>query len=391
MTQSRNFCALSAIRLHWVRIPLHEPFRISSGEVSIKDAILVEIEVKDGAGAAQFPQSTGWGEASPMPGSFYSPETPESTWDFLRRRLLPAFLARPELDPRRCSDRLAEFPGEPFAKAGLEGAVWDLWAKGDSKPLWQALAGPREPAGAVRPLPSGAAVGLMPTVDQLLERVSRFLDEGYQRIKIKIEPGRDVELVRAVRKRFGDIPLMVDANAAYCLDHQPVFDELDRFGLMMIEQPLAREALEDHAELRRRLRTPICLDESADSLESIREIIRLNSACILNLKVQRMGGLWPARQAHDLAAAAGIPCWLGTMPELGIASAQGLHLATLPNFKFPADVEASGRWYVDDIIAPPIEVSRQGLIRLPPGPGMGYRVDLDRISRYRVRFEELEA
>ena len=389
MTQSRNSCALSAIRLHWVRIPLHEPFRISSGEVSIKDAILVELDVKDG-GAAQSSE-TGWGEASPMPAGFYSPETPESTWDFLRRRLAPSFLARPELDPRRCSDRLAEFPGEPFAKAGLEGAIWDLWAKGDLKPLWQGLAGPRAPAGEVRPLASGAAVGLMTTVDQLLERVSRFLDEGYQRIKIKIEPGRDVELVRAVRERFGDIPLMVDANAAYRLDHGPAFDELDRFGLMMIEQPLAREALDEHAELQRRLRTPICLDESADSLESIREIIRLNSARILNLKVQRMGGLWPARQAHDLAAAAGIPCWLGTMPELGIASAQGLHLATLPNFQFPTDVEASRRWYVDDIIAPPIEVSRQGLIRLPPGPGMGYGVDLDKISRYRVRFEELEA
>ena len=387
MGQSLNSCRLSAIRLHWVRIHLHEPFRISSGEVSIKDAILVELTAE--GGAAKSPPPVGWGEASPMPGAFYSPETPESTWDFLHRRLAPDFLARPELDPRLCSNRLAEYRTEPFARAGLEGAVWDLWSTRHAKPLWAALGGR---GSKVRPLASGAAIGLMPDTGQLLERVTRFLGEGYRRIKIKIEPGRDVELVRTVRERFGDVPLMVDANAAYRLDdHQPVFDELDRFGLMMIEQPLAREALAEHAELQRRLRTPLCLDESADSLESIQEIIRLGSGRILNVKVQRMGGLGPARQAHDLAAAAGIPCWLGTMPELGIASAQGLHLATLPNFRFPTDVEASARWYVDDIIAPPVEVSHQGFIHLPPGPGMGYGVDMDKVARYRVRFEELRA
>ena len=374
--------ALSALRLHWIRVPLHEPFRISSGEVSIRDSILVELEAK-GAGGSN--SQTGWGEASPMPGNFYSSETPEATWDFLVDRLAPSFLDRPELDPRRCWDRLAEFPGEPFAKAGIEGAVWDLYAKRNTRPLWAVL------GGKDRPLESGAAIGLMATLDHLLDRVGRFLAQGYRRIKIKIAPGRDVELVCGIRRRFGDISLMVDANAAYRLEDWPVFEELDRLGLMMIEQPLARQALGEHAELQRRLRTPVCLDESADSLESIGEIIRLGSARILNIKVQRMGGLSTARQAHDLAEAAGIPCWLGTMPELGIASAQGLHLGTLPNFTFPSDVEASARWYVDDIISPPIEVSREGLIHLPPGPGMGYQVDLEKVSRYRVRLQELRA
>jgi len=364
---------LSAVRLHWVQVPLHEPFRISSGEVSVKDAILIELEVHGAAG---------WGEASPMAGAFYSAETPESTWEFLRSRLVPSFLAEPELDPRRCSDRLADFPGEPFAKAGLEGAVWDLWANERSQSLWMALGGEQ------RAIPSGAAIGLMPTVAELLDRVERFLAEGYRRIKIKIEPGRDVELVGAIRERFGDIPLMVDANAAYRLEDWPIFQQLDRFGLMMIEQPLARTALEEQAELQRRLRTPVCLDESAESLAAIQAIVRLGSARILNIKVQRMGGLWLARQAHDVAQAAGIPCWLGTMPELGIASAQGLHLGTLPNFVLPTDVEASARWYVDDIIAPPIEVSAQGLIHLPQGPGMGHTVDLEKVARYRIRLEE---
>ena len=364
---------LSALRLHWVQVPLHEPFRISSGEVSVKDAILIELEAHGAAG---------WGEASPMAGAFYSAETPESTWEFLRSRLVPSFLAEPELDPRRCSDGLADFPREPFAKAGLEGAVWDLWANERSQPLWTALGGEQ------RAIPSGAAIGLMPTVAELLDRVERFLAEGYRRIKIKIEPGRDVELVRAIRERCGDIPLMVDANAAYRLEDWPIFQQLDRFGLMMIEQPLARAALEEHAELQRRLRTPLCLDESAESLAAIQAIVRLKSARILNIKVQRMGGLWLARQAHDAAQAAGIPCWLGTMPELGIASAQGLHLGTLPNFVLPTDVEASARWYVDDIIAPPIEVSQEGLIHLPQGVGMGYTVDLEKVARSRIRLEE---
>lgn len=365
---------LNKVCLHWIQIPLHEPFRISSGAVAVKDAILVEL---------QSASVTGWGEASPMAGAFYSSETPEGSWEFLVQKLLPAFLDRPELDPQRCFERLGEFPGQPFAKAGLEDAVWDLRAQECSQPLWALL------GGTSRPLASGAAIGLMPSVADLLSRVERFLGEGYRRIKIKIEPGQDIELVRAIRERFGDIPLMVDANAAYRREHFTVFDELDRYSLMMIEQPLAREALEDHADLQRRLKTPICLDESAESLEAIQKIIRLGSGRILNIKVQRMGGLWPARQAHDAAQAAGIPCWLGTMPELGLASAQGLHLGTLPNFTFPTDVEASARWYVDDVIVPPIEVSRDGLITLPEGPGLGYRVDPEKIARYRIRYREL--
>jgi len=368
---------LSAIRLHWVQIAFREPFRISSGEVSVKDGILVELEGSRG--------ESGWGEASPMAGSFYSAETPETTWEFLRNRLIPSFLARPEFDPCRCFERLEEFSGEPFAKAGIEGAVWDLWANENRIPLFVVLGSQK------RPITSGAAIGLMPTVPILLDRVGRFLNEGYRRIKIKIEPGHDVDLVRAIRERFGEIPLMVDANAAYRLEQWRVFEDLDRQGLLMIEQPLGREALDEHAELQRRLRTPICLDESADSLDSIRTIVRIGSARILNLKVQRLGGLWSARLAHDVAQAARVPCWLGTMPELGIASAQGLHLGTLPNFTYPSDVEASARWYVDDIIAPPIEVTAQGLVHLADGPGMGYRVSPEKIARYRIRFEEFRA
>ena len=368
---------VSFVKLHWVQMPLHEPFRISNGEVSVKDAILVEVTAQDG--------SIGWGEASPMGGAFYSQETPESTWEILRSKLVPNLLAYPDLDPSRYFERLEEFPGEPFAKAGIEGALWDLAANQQQKPLYKLL------GGHARPIPSGAAIGLMATQAELLDRVGKFLAEGYRRIKIKIMPGHDVELVRAVRKRFGDIPLMVDANAAYQLEHISVFEELDEYRLMMFEQPLAREALVGHAELQRQLRTPICLDESAENLEAIKTIIRLESGRILNIKVQRMGGLELARQAHDMAHAAGLPCWVGTMPELGVASAQALHLGTLENFTFPTDVEASLRWYVDDIIEPPIEVSPAGFIHLPEGPGMGYRMDREKVAKHRIHLEEFAA
>ena len=370
-----NICKVT---LHWVRVPLHEPFRISSGEVSAKDSLLIEL-VSEVEGEGDL---TGWGEASPMAGAFYSTETPESTWSFLSERLLPKFLSAPELNPARLDLLLQEFPEEAFGRAGLEGAVWDLWALSQSKPLWSLL------GGKAKPIPSGVAIGLMP-LDELLDRVKKYRDEGYQRVKIKIEPGSDIEPVAAIRERYGDIPLIVDANAAYKIEDLAVFQELDRFDLMMFEQPLAADALEDHAELQRQLKTPICLDESAKNVDSIRKIAQLGSGRIINIKVQRVGGLGPAKQVHDAAEEAGLPCWLGTMPELGIASAQALHLGTLPNFKFPSDVEASARWYVDDIITPRIQVTNQGLIQLPPGPGMGYRVDTEKIAQYRIRKEEI--
>jgi o-succinylbenzoate synthase len=371
-----NEIHLSAVRLHWVQVPLHEVFKISNGEIAVKDAILVELQARDG--------SSGWGEASPMGGSFYSSETPDTTWEFLRGKAVPGLLGRPLPKAGCCFEWISQFPGEPFAKAGVEGAVWDFWANQASVPLYQMLGGSR------RPVASGAAIGLMPSVDELLTRVGTFLRQGYRRIKIKIMPGHDVELVRAVRNRFGDIPLMVDANAAYELEDAPIFEELDDHSLMMIEQPLGRKALAEHAELQQRLQTPVCIDESAEDLESIAEAIRLGSARIINIKVQRMGGLAPAKRAHDAAQAAGIPCWMGTMPELGVASTQAVHLATLGNFTFPTDVEASARWFKDDIIEPPIEISDEGFIQLPEGPGMGYRIDMEKVARYRIRFEEFQ-
>ncbi|MCP5111298.1 MAG: o-succinylbenzoate synthase [bacterium] len=356
------------ITLRRVSIPLHEPFRISNGSVDSKDSIIVEIQ-RNGC--------AGFGEASPMAGSFYSPETPESSWAELKDSLVPAFFSAG-------MEAAQEASADPFARAGLEGAWWDLLCQESRRPLWDML------GSAQRPVPSGVAIGLYDTIDELLDRVGRFLQQGYRRVKIKIQPGWDVEPVRAIRERFGNVPLMVDANAAYTLEQADVFEKLDRFDLKMYEQPLAGTALEEMAELQRRVSTPVCADESADSLAALDKILQLGSAKILNIKVQRVGGLTPALAMYRRASEAGMACWLGTMPELGIASAQGLHMATLPGFTYPTDVESSSRWYVDDIVQPVIEIDGQGFLHLPDGPGSGFRPDMEKLERYTMDQVEME-
>jgi len=343
------------IQLNWVQIPLHEPFRVSSGAVAVKDAIIVQY-TKDGV--------TGWGEASPMAGAFYSQETPESTWATLEKMACAG-------DPWRALD---EFEGENFAKAGLAGAIIDRDLRAHGVPLWQWL------ESTNRPVASGVAIGLYDTVEELLERVERFSREGYSRVKIKIQPGWDVEPVSRIRAKFPTIALMVDANAAYKLSDLPVFQELDRFGLMMYEQPLGRHALEDTAELARSVRTPVCADESAESMEMLEKLIELQAARIINIKIQRVGGVHMARRMHDRAMQAGLECWVGTMPELGIASAEAVQLATLPNFVYPTDVESSSRWYTDDLIEPAIEIDSKGL--LCP---QQIRVNPEKLEKYTVR------
>jgi O-succinylbenzoate synthase len=364
-----------AVALTRVRIPLHEPFRISSGAVDAMESVIVELRT---------PAASGAGEAAAMGGTFYSSETPDSTWSVLVERLVPRLLEGGTTQLDALLELYQEVPGEPFAKAGLEGACWDVRARAAGRPLCELL------GGRPRPIASGVAIGIYASVGELLERVERFVREGYQRVKIKIEPGWDVEPVSAVRRRFPGLPLMVDCNAAYTIDDLAVFEAIDRFDLMMVEQPLGRSAFADHAVLQKRLRAPICLDESAESLAALDEIVRCGSGRIINIKVQRVGGLEIARRMHDRAAAAGLPCWLGTMPELGVAAAQGLHLATRPGFVYPTDVEASSRWFVDDLVDPPIEIDPQGWIHLPAGPSTGFALAPSKLERWAVRREVFE-
>ncbi len=362
---------IDKVILHRVRVPFHEPFRISNGVVSAKESVVVE---------AHGERLIGYGEASPMAGSFYSQETPKSTWRALTEELAPALLRRGSGSLRDFVEGIDGYGREPFARAGLETALWDLEARRQGRPLWALL------EGSSRAVPSGLAVGLYDTTEELLARVRGFLAHGYRRLKIKITHGWDIAPLEALRREFPDLPLMVDANAAYGAADLALVRELDRFSLLMIEQPFGRDALELSAEAQREMRTPICADESAESLEALRHIVALGSARVINIKIQRVGGLAAARKMHDAAQLAGLPCWVGAMPELGIGSAHGLHLATLSHFTSPTDIEASSRWFPEDITSPRIELSPDGTIRLPEGSGIGYRPDFARFIQQTAEF-----
>lgn len=362
---------IDKVQLTHVRIPLVEPFKISNGVVTEKDGILVQV-YSDGL--------IGIGEASPMSGSFYSDETPESTWDYLSGVLVPLIMMRRPASVDGINALLNVLGGNFYARAGIETAFWDLKAQRDNVPLYKVL------GGTNHVIESGLAVGIYPTIKELLAAIARYLREGYKRVKIKIQPGWDIEPLKEVRKTFGSINLMVDANCGYTRNDIAHLTALDDLNLMMIEQPLAKDDLEGHAELQAKLKTPICLDESATDVATIKRAISLGSCKIVNIKIQRTGGLQQAVAMHDACAAAGIPVWGGTMPELGIGGAQTLHLATLSNFGFPTDVESSLRWFVDDIVEPLIEV-HDGTITIPQGTGNCFHLNRRKLRNYLVREE----
>lgn len=366
---------IDRVTLTHVRIPLGEPFRISNGEVAEKDGIVVAVE----SGGL-----TGYGESSPMAGSFYSADTPESCWRQLTADLVPAIVGRefPSLDA--ASDWIDRQPGSNFAKVGLETALWDIEAQRLGMPLHRLLGATRDYAE------SGLAVGLYDTTEQLLATIAKYLPDGYKRVKIKICPGHDVELVEAVRARFGDIPLMTDANASYTLADAPIYRKLDEYGLRMYEQPLAGAALEDSATLQRELKTPICLDESLESFADLERAAELKSFRIANIKIQRVGGFRNALKLYHRCRELGLSIWIGTMPELGIGQAQGAALSALAGCDYPTDVEASLRWFRDDIVDPFLEV-RAGRIELPSSPGLGYAIRSGKLQRYQVAQQVIES
>jgi O-succinylbenzoate synthase len=359
---------ISRIVLTHVRVPLVEPFRISSGAVAEKDGIVVELE-SDGL--------TGYGESSPMAGSFYSSDTPESSWQELCEVVAPTIVGREFECPEDWNRALDGLPAGNFTKTGVETAFWDLAAQRQGKPLHVVLGGERTE------VESGLAVGLYDNLADMLRVVERYLPDGYKRVKLKIDPGRDVEVVRAARRELGDIPLFVDANGAYSIEDLGIFRALDEFGLMMFEQPFPGHALEDLATLQRAVKTPVCLDESLDSVDQLRRAIELESFRIANFKIQRVGGFHHALEMYRICRDHSIPAWVGTMPELGVGSAQGAALASLAGFVYPTDVEASARWFRDDIIDPLLEV-RGGMLALPTAPGLGYAIDRSKLRKYQV-------
>ncbi len=272
-----------------------------------------------------------------------------------------------------------------MAKAAVEMAAWDLYARQRREPLWKTLGGVRDR------IASGVSVGIQPSLADLAANVERELAAGYRRIKIKVKPGWDLDPVRTIRERFGSIPLMVDANAAYTAGDAEHLARLDDYGLMMIEQPLDYDDIAEHARLQRRLKTPICLDESIKSPGVAREAIAAGACRIINIKPGRIGGFGESIRLHDLCAGHGIPVWHGGMLESGIGRAANIHLSTLPNFTLPGDVAASKRYFSPDLIEPPIEVAADGTIAVPNDYGLGVSIRDDRVERATRRRTTLSA
>jgi O-succinylbenzoate synthase len=372
---------IERVVLTQLQIPLKEPFRISGGEVAVKDAILVTLETSSGIGH---------GESSPMAASFgYSPDTPEGCWEDLHAAMAPGLIGRSIDSPAAIASLASAWKGSRFAAAGVENALWDLLGQAHHTTVAHLLGAIDEQIALG--VQSGLAVGLYPSIVELLKTIECHLAEGFRRVKIKIQPGSDIELVKAVRQHFGDLPLMVDANGAYTVDDIDVFRQLDELDLLMFEQPMKPSDLDGLAQLQQAVNTPVCLDETADTLESTALAIRRGACRIVNIKVQRVGGLGPARAIHDLCHQHGVACWVGSMPELGLGQAFGIHLAALANCKYPTDVEPSTRWFVDDYVAPPLELSSPGLFSVPTRPGLGFQVDPLKLRRYQVRQEEFTA
>lgn len=351
---------IDQVELRRVALPLRTPFRTSLGAQTDRDLLLIKVTGDD---------SEGWGECVAMNEPLYSSEYVDGAHAVTRGHLLPRILAAGEVTPDQVGPLLAPVKGHPMAKAALEMAVLDaeLTARGESLATH---------LGAVQEsVPAGVSVGLAGSIPELLDIVAGYLDQGYVRVKLKIQPGWDLEPVRAVRERFGDIPLQVDANAAYTLGDSRHLARLDPFDLLLIEQPLAEEDVAGHAVLSGQIATPVCLDESITSAVTAADAIRRGACSVVNIKAGRVGGYLEARRIHDLCAAQGVPVWCGGMLETGLGRAANLALAALPGFTLPGDISASDRYWHRDL-TPPF-VLEEGRIRVPSGPGLGVRPDPD--------------
>ena len=356
---------IERIELRLLNLPLVHFFETSFGRIYDKSFILVTVFSGGVAGYAEC-------VADEHP--YYSPETTGTAWHLLERYIAPAVLLTDFDHPDQIFAALRRIRGHNMAKAAMEMAAWDLFARIQNRRLADVLGGTRTE------IASGVSIGIQDSLDQLVAKVAVELTAGYRRIKIKIKPGWDIAAVERVRDRFGDIALMVDANAAYTLADAAHLARLDRFHLMMIEQPLEYDDALDHAELQRHIETPICLDESIHSVKAAREAIDAGACRIINIKPGRVGGHGPSIELHDLCKSRGIPVWHGGMLESGIGRAHNIHLSTLPNFMLPGDVAASRRYFIPDLIEPPIEVDANGIIPVPAGPGIGVSIDHDRVA-----------
>ena len=371
-----NKLNLERLELREIEMPLKAPFQTSFGTSLKRRILIVRVIDRDGA--------VGYGECTAPEEPFYNHETVDTAWMIISSFVAPLLTRNSIEEAAEVSDVLAPIKGNRMAIGGVEAAIWDLEAKKENTSLWQHLGGTRESINC------GVSIGLQKSPEILLEKVTHEVQSGYQRIKLKIKPGQDVELVKIIRSNFPDILLSVDANSAYRLDRDiNIFEQLDEFGLLMIEQPLAAGDLVDHAKLQKRLKTSICLDESITSFRDGQHALELESCRIINIKLGRVGGHSEAKAIQNFAAKNGVPVWCGGMLESGIGRAHNIAMSTLPGFTLPGDVSASARYWEEDIIEPPVTVSSEGTINAPTGPGIGYQVNEAKIEELTVRKETI--
>lgn len=364
---------VKSVQLREIRLPLVDFFETSSQRTFERRIILVTVRSDRGEG---------YGECTAGEDPFYSGETTDTAWHLLSDFIIPSVIGKTLGAAAGVASLLHAIRGNEMAKAALETALWDLEARALEVPLSRHL------GGACDEIPCGVSIGIQKTIDALLEKVRREVAAGYRRVKIKIKPGWEIEPLRAVRREFPDLPLMADANAAFSLEDIPLLQEMDQFGLMMIEQPLSYDDLVDHALLQKRIQTPICLDEPIHNAADVRKAIELGSCRIINVKLGRVGGHSEAIKINEYCVRHNIPVWCGGMLESGIGRAHNIALSTLPGFVLPGDVSASKRYYAEDTVRPPVTVTPAGTIRVPQTPGIGYEPDWDRIQDATVRTRE---
>ncbi len=363
---------IDRVELRWVSMPLRTPFETSFARETNKDCLLVRVF---GEGFE------GWGEVVAMNEPLYNEETLKTCWHILEDVLIPLVFSRDWSSVEDWCRSVRHIRRNYMARAGLEAALWDLYSLCEGKSLATLWGGVRSRVEV------GISLGIESSLEQLLPQVEAGIAEGYRRIKLKIKPGWDLEVVKAVRSRWPDLVLQVDANSAYRLEDSELLKGLDDFSLLLVEQPLEHDDIVDHAVLQRSLSTPICLDESIDSGDQCRRALDLGSARIINIKPGRVGGFVASRAIHDLCAARGVPCWVGGMLETGVGRLQNLALASLPNFRLPGDISASRRYFTRDIIEPEVTLEPDGCVRVPQVPGVGQFLDWRALDFYTQRSE----
>lgn len=355
---------------------MKNPFVTSFGSVQDKPFLLVEAMDEDG--------NTGWGESTAFHAPWYNEETFQTNLHIIKDFLVPLMLNKEIIHPDEVSAIFSPIRKNNMAKAAVEGAIWDLYAKRNGQTLAEAL------GGNTKKIEVGVSIGLQKSTEELLKVVQNYVEEGYKRIKVKIKPGSDISLISALREAFPELPLMADANSAYTLNDTEIFKQLDQYNLLMIEQPLDYDDIVDHAKLQREIKTPICLDESILSLADVKKAIELGSAKVINIKIGRVGGLTAAKQIHDYCMEKNVPVWCGGMLEAGIGRAHNIALTSLPNFTLPGDTSSSSRYWYEDIITPEV-IAKDGFITLPTGYGIGFEPNLESIKKFTENCWEYKA